>query len=258
VKPTWISIAKRPKWIAVLIAMLLVAAGFAALAQWQLERTFTTVGIAESELPEVPIEELVTVAQPPAQDSLDRLAEFEAKIDYGNLFIVSNRKQLTDSELISGYWLIANSELQFEGEEQSLTLALGFSEELQEIERVRSSLLNQESQTERIIGYVEPTEAPIGRDGNVFESLSLAQLVNIYFDQPTPHLPVFVIIQQGPIPDDLERISIDILDERVEINWLTAFYAIEWIIFALFALYFWYRLVADDRMREIEAQRDLD
>jgi len=56
----------------------------------------------------------------------------------------------------------------------------------------------------------------------------------------------------------LETIKIDILDERVEINWLTAFYAIEWIIFALFALYFWYRLVSDERMREIEALADLD
>lgn len=257
-KPSWIKVAKRPKWIAVLIAMLIVAAGFAGLAQWQLERTFTTVGVAEAELPEVPIEQLVDIAQPPRQESLDRLAEFEAQIDYENLFVVSNRKQFLDPELIPGYWLISNSQIEFNGEQQTLTLALGFSEDLQQITEVRNSLLGKSSEPESIIGYVEPTEAPGERDGVLLSSLSLAQLVNIYFEDPTPHLPVFVIIQEGPIPNGLDRISIDILSERVEINWLTAFYAIEWIIFALFALYLWYRLVADERMREIEAQADLD
>lgn len=238
--------------------MLIVAAGFAGLAQWQLERTFTTVGIAEAELPEVPIEQLVTVAQPPRQDALDRLVEFEARIDYENMFIVDNRKQFLDPELIPGYWLIANSELEFAGTEQTLTLALGFSEELETVRQVRFSLLGKSSEPVEMVGYLEPTEAPGERNGEVLETLSLAQLVNLYFDDPTPHLPVFVIVQQGPIPPALERISIDILSERVEINWLTAFYAIEWIIFALFALYLWYRLVSDERMREIEAQADLD
>jgi len=258
VKPSWFSIAKRPKWIAVLLAMLVVAAGFAGLAQWQLERTFNTVGIAEAELPEVPIEELVVPAQPPRQDALDRLVEFEATVDYSDLYIVSNRKQFLDPELIPGYWLIANSYLEFENQPQSLTLALGFSEDLVEMQSVANSLAGSQSESVNIIGYLEPTEAPGILDGNVVSSLSLAQLVNLYFDEPTPHLPSFVIVQQGPIPSELDRIKIDILDERVEINWLTAFYAIEWIIFALFALYFWFRLVSDERMREIEALADLD
>ena len=257
-KPTWLGVAKRPKWIAVLIAMLIIAAGFAGLAQWQLERTFTTVGIAEAELPEVPIEQLVEVGQPPRQDVLDRLVEFEAKVDYENLYIVSGRKQFLDPELVEGYWLIANSELEFDGAEQNLTLALGFSESLDEITQVRESLLGSSSEPEQMIGYLEPTEAPGTKDGVVLGSLSLAQLVNLYFDQPTPYLPIFVIVQQGPIPEGLDQILIDVLDERVEINWLTAFYAIEWIIFALFAIYFWYRLVSDELMREIEAQADLD
>lgn len=238
--------------------MLLIAAGFAGLAQWQLERTFTTVGIAEAELPAVPIEDLVTVAEPPRQDVLDRLVEFEARIDYESLFIVANRKQFIDPELIPGYWLIANSDIEFKGEPQTMTLALGFSEDLEIVREARDSLLGKQSEPEEMIGYVEPTEAPGDRDAELLDSLSLAQLVNIYFEEPTPHLPVFVIIQEGPIPAGLDRISIDILAERVEINWLTAFYAIEWIIFGLFALYFWFRLVADERMREIEALTDLD
>jgi len=30
------------------------------------------------------------------------------------------------------------------------------------------------------------------------------------------------------------------------INWLNLFYAVEWVVFAGFAIFFWYRLVRDD------------
>jgi hypothetical protein len=35
-------------------------------------------------------------------------------------------------------------------------------------------------------------------------------------------------------------------------NWLNIFYAIEWIVFAGFAFYVWYRLVRDRVEREID------
>jgi surfeit locus 1 family protein len=37
-----------------------------------------------------------------------------------------------------------------------------------------------------------------------------------------------------------------------ELNWLNIFYAAEWIIFAGFALYLWYRLMRDEWERESE------
>jgi hypothetical protein len=36
------------------------------------------------------------------------------------------------------------------------------------------------------------------------------------------------------------------------LNWLNVFYALEWIAFGVFALYFWYRLVKDAVERELE------
>ena len=46
---------------------------------------------------------------------------------------------------------------------------------------------------------------------------------------------------------------------QTELNWLNVFYAAEWIIFAGFAVFLWYRLVRDakereDEVRELEAQ----
>jgi hypothetical protein len=37
------------------------------------------------------------------------------------------------------------------------------------------------------------------------------------------------------------------------LNWLNVFYALEWMAFGGFALYFWYRLVKDAVERELEA-----
>ncbi|MBV6545519.1 SURF1 family protein, partial [Ursidibacter maritimus] len=46
---------------------------------------------------------------------------------------------------------------------------------------------------------------------------------------------------------------------QTELNWLNVFYAVEWIIFAGFAVFLWYRLVRDakereDELRGLEAQ----
>lgn len=249
---TWWQVAKRPKWLAALVLAMLLAAGFAALGQWQLERTFVSVGIEEAELPPVPIEQLVVIGEPAQTTIFDRLVTFEAEIDYSRLDIVSNRVQLSDSELVSGHWLIANSFSELNGESYSLVLALGFSEDLETITQAKQDL-ESGSGVLQLTGYLEPTEAPLDRIGDVYQSLSLAQLVNDYFDTPTPIMPIFIIVTEGYSVPGIEMIQIDIQSERIEINWLTAFYAAEWLIFGLFAFYLWWRLVRDEQERELEA-----
>jgi surfeit locus 1 family protein len=41
-------------------------------------------------------------------------------------------------------------------------------------------------------------------------------------------------------------------EQQAELNWLNVFYAIEWIVFAGFAVFVWYRLVKDAVQRERE------
>jgi surfeit locus 1 family protein len=43
----------------------------------------------------------------------------------------------------------------------------------------------------------------------------------------------------------LEAIRADAPQREVTLNWLNVFYAIEWVLFAGFAIYLWYRLVRD-------------
>jgi surfeit locus 1 family protein len=241
-QPTFFQVARRPKWIGVLLLMALVAAVFAGLMQWQLSRTFTVVGISEAEQEPRPLSEFAIPGEV-FPNSFDRLATVEVELDKENANIVSNRIQLRDGQQVNGYWLIVNSEVV--ENEASLTLAIAFSEdptELSDFEIPEGKLL--------ITGYVEPSE-PV-RDGEEYlGSVALSELVNRYFAEPTPSYPIYLIVQSG-IETDLERIEIGIQAEQVEINWLTAFYAIEWLFFAVAAFYLWWRLVQDQVLRERE------
>lgn len=225
-----------------MLLIALVAAVFAGLMQWQLSRTFTVVGISEAEQAPRPLSEFAVPGEV-FPNSFDRLATVEVELDKENVNIVSNRLQLRDGQQVSGYWLIANSKVL--ENEASLTLAIAFSEdpaELRDFEIPEGKLL--------ITGYVEPSE-PVRDGGEYLGSVALAALVNKYFTEPTPSYPIYLIVQSG-IEMELEKIEIGIQAEQVEINWLTAFYAIEWLFFAFAAFYLWWRLVQDQVIRERE------
>jgi hypothetical protein len=211
--------------------------------QWQLERTFNPVGVSVDQLEPVPISELT---RPGFLEpfSFDRLVSAEAELDAKNALVVANRLQLVDGDLVEGYWVVANSFV----EGASLTLALGFTEDLA---TAQSTAANLEAITADIVGYVQPTEAVKPRVDGVLTSVVLGQLVNLYFSEPTPSHPVYLILESG-IDIGLDPISIGIRQQEIEINWLTAFYALEWAFFALAAFYVWWRLVQDARVREAE------
>ena len=74
--------------------------------------------------------------------------------------------------------------------------------------------------------------------------------MNLYSGEVLPSYPGYVIVTNGLDLPELEKISIGIRQATSEVNWLTAFYAIEWAFFALAAFYLWGRLVMDQVIRE--------
>lgn len=247
-KPSFASVATKPKWLGGLALAALVAIIFSLLMQWQLSRTFSYVGVAEAELPPVELAELAAPGflEPGAYD---RLATVMVTLDPENSFLVADRLQVAGEELTSGYWLISNSFVELESGTTSLTLALGFSESLEELQAARSTL---ESESYEITGYIEPAEPVKQVDQtepqDLVGSVSLAQLVNLYDSGPVASYPIYLIVTEG-LDLEVQKIQIDIRGEGVEINWLTAFYALEWAFFALVAFYLWWRLVQDERAR---------
>ena len=236
--PTFLQVARRPKWIAGLLLALLIAGIFAGLMQWQLSRTFNVVGVSQEQQSARPLSEFAAPGEvyPGAYDSL---AQVEVELDPSNVYVVENRLQLRGSDQVPGYWLIANS---FTEEGVSLTLALGFSETPPVTE------VSLPTGPVSVTGYVEPADPPRSSE-NYLGSVALAELVNLYSDEPLASYPIYLIVQDG-VDVGLETISIGLREQEVEINWLTAFYAIEWLFFALAAFYLWWRLVKDQVIRE--------
>ena len=245
-QPSFWEIARRPKWISGLLAALAVAAVFALLMQWQLSRTFNTVGVSVEESAPRPLSELIAPNQPIDKPVYDRLAIFESTIDSENSFIVGGRLQLeADGSTRTGYWLITNSYV----ENASLTIAIGFSEDLETVRQAQQKL---EDLKIAAVGYVQPSEPVKESIDADFDSVALGQLINIYSQEPIASYPAYVILQSG-FEGELEPITIGIRQQEIEINWLTAFYAVEWAFFALAAFYLWWRLVMDQKARESEA-----
>lgn len=244
-KPSFFSIARKPKWLGGLAIAALVAVSFSLLMQWQLERTFSYVGISEQELAAVPLTELAGL-EGITPGAYDRLATVDVVLDPENSFIVQDRRQLVGTDLVPGYWLITNSFVELGDEPVSLTVALGYSQNVSELRQVQSEL---DSSAHSITGYVEPNEPVRETESlDLIGSVSLAQLVNLYSPEPVVSYPVYLILSEG-IDLPVDKISIDIRAQEIEVNWLTAFYAIEWAFFALVAFYLWWRLVQDERAR---------
>lgn len=206
-----------------------VAAIFALLGQWQLDRTFT------KDNPAVTAQNLDSVS---------------VTIDTQNVYIVANR--LHKGEL--GYWLVANST---DEAGRSQTLALGWSANLDELkaerQAIKTSMIAQQLVT--FEGVLIPTEAPqrqTREESYIFDSLSLAQLVNFYSpDEPiesNPQILAFTGHSQASAWPPLQAIEVT-YEQGQQINWLSAFYFLEWIVFAGFAVFLWWRLVRDEQIR---------
>jgi hypothetical protein len=258
--PTWSKVARRPKWIFGLFLALAIAAVFALLGQWQLERSFTEVEAEDqSQLPLV----LINSEKPGAPltpIAANKRVKAEIMLDTQNVFIVANRIQRTNDEVVSGYWVIANSGVLLEDGDStaSLSVGIGFAESLSLAETARAELMESiqaQAFLEQTGRYLQ-TEGPVALTDPdkpyLLESFSLAQLVNLYKGAGAESLAGFMVLDSEP-GFGLETIVIAPPEAGTQVNWLTLFYALEWALFAGFAVFLWWRLVEDTRIREISS-----
>lgn len=239
--PSFFKLATQPKWIGALLLALFVAAIFAAFGQWQLDRTFTK-------------------DDPKTNTSNSSLALVHKQLflDTKNTFIIDGRVQ----NGTTGYWLLMNAS---DENQVSTTLALGWVEKLDTAERLRAGLMNmvQAEAFLDIAGYPLPTEGPQPADAEkpyLLKSVALGQLINLYSpDAPIKSSPEYLALSAESVmfsDDSLQPIQVTYRDAE-RINWLSAFYFLEWMLFAGFAVFLWWRLVRDEQIR-LAAEADGD
>ena len=248
-EPTFFKVATRPKWIGALVLALAVAAIFASLAQWQADRTYRYVPKTPVTQTAVPLDELAKSSALFEPGQVDRLVEVQATPMAGFAYVVANRMQLDgQGGSKNGYWLVRPA---ITDQGKLITLAYSWFGTLTEAEEAAGIIKNgaEIAMLQNYRGIYEPSEDPRPADGIVFESLSVAQIIN----QPGMADNVdayagFVIVQKPQ--NEGEKIVIGNNPGSTTFNWLTAFYAVEWALFAGFAFFLWGRLVKDALIRE--------
>lgn len=267
--PTFQDVAKRPRWIAVLVLCIAVAAVFALLGQWQIDRAVEQ-GQADDRDTETAVP-LASVAQPGSgltTEAGGRMVAFTGTWvpqDFGTLI---GRKQHD----ATGAWVIGRVLVPAEGAEPaSLPVAIAWLDDAAAAESLAADLAaaaerqGADAQAD-LVGRLMPTEAPTQGDirGGTSEAMSVAALINewegwngrVYgsyaiLDEPSAAASAALVDGAEPI------VSLRPVTDT-QLNWLNVFYAVEWVAFMLFAFYLWYRLVKDAREREVEAIEDAE
>jgi surfeit locus 1 family protein len=166
----------------------------------------------------------------------------------GDTYVISDRVNFG----VTGYWVLSHV-VATNG--ASVAVALGWSRTRAEAEAAADELRAGAPST-TYVGRYQPTEPP---DQDDFEHdkvsvVSIPWLINEWKTvTPTAYGGYMV---DNVAPAGLTKIQSVRPVNDVSLNWLNVFYAIEWTLFAGFAVYLWYRLVKDAWEREEEDRED--
>lgn len=233
------SVARRPRWIAALLLALAIAAGFAALGQWQLARS-VAAPVADASTTEIPTA-LTTVAKPnvPVTDpELGHMITTEATLVPGDFVVLSDRLNVGDT----GYWLVGHATTSG----GDLAVALGWAPS-----RTAAVAAERDASIPTpLVGRYLPSESPDqpGVEKGQLSAASVPALINQWSTLGDSVYGGYVVATTPSA--GLQKIDSPAPTAEVGLNWLNLFYALEWALFAGFAIYLWYRLVKDQVEKE--------
>jgi cytochrome oxidase assembly protein ShyY1 len=231
-------VARRPKWIAALVLAVVAAGAFAALGQWQLERSIAEATIVERDTENtVPLESIAAPQSVVTTNASGRMVSLECSFVEGDDVVITNRP----SSGGAGSWLVRHCTTP---QGASLAVAVGWSPETITPSEIADSATP-------LVGRYVPTESPQQSDFRSGERSALAvpELLNLW-SKPGPVYGGYLVLAEAP--EGLLTIGTQAPVTERQLNWLNLFYAAEWAIFGVFALYLWYRLVKDEWERELE------
>lgn len=241
-------VARRPRWILALLLALVIAGAFAALGQWQLSRSVESAVVPDQQT-EVLVE-LATVAEP-QRPVTTRASGQSVTVAAG--FVPGDYVVLSDRINVAGpgYWVVGHA---IDADGASLAVALGWAPDRDaatsairslELTAPRPSTPPSTLQSSTLQGRYLPSESPQESDFEAGQRsrLAVSELINLWRDAPEQVYGGYLI--SAAAPPGLETIDAPPPSTEVSLNLLNIFYAVEWVIFAGFAVFLWYRLVRD-------------
>lgn len=248
--------AVRPKWIGTLIGCLLAATLFVLLSQWQFGRsTDVTGGENPGTENAVPLTEHFQPGRDMFVPDADQIVTATGRFVQDSAVLVNGRLQ--DGK--KGYWVVAAFAPDGAPGKNVIPVVRGWEADFTQPAALPTGEVE-------LTGRLLPSESPADQRTDVaaegYPDLSAARLANVW-DRDS--YDGFVVIfdatsagaDVGASSAGLEPVSVGPQPESTTVNWLNIFYGVEWIVFAAFALYIWYRMVKDEHLRDLEYEREL-
>lgn len=251
--------ALKPQWIAALVGALVVSWVFVLLSQWQFSRSVSEATPPVRTTEQVkPLTDVVRPGEAFPGTAADQMVTFTGSYDPKRQVLVADRLQ--DGR--TGWWVVTAFTVDgapaVGGERGTVVpVARGWIASPGQAGPPPSGAIT-------LTGRLLPSEAPQAKQdlaaGQV-ATLSVAQLINVW---DVPSYPGFVSATAAttasgtpvPAPAGLEPLSVAPQPLEQPVNWLNIFYAVEWVVFAGFAIFLWWRLVRDDYERTQDAIAD--
>ncbi|TPV52034.1 SURF1 family protein [Pseudarthrobacter phenanthrenivorans] len=252
--------ALKPRWIAGFIFAIAISGVFVLLSQWQFGRS------TQPEVPDNPateqIQPLVDTLQPGEffhGTDADQMVSAQGYYDPAKQVLVPGR--LHDGK--PGYWVVTafavNGAPALTGAAASpqtwIPVARGWVED-------RADAPVPPSGDLELTGRLLPSEAPVpgtAPEPGEATAVSVAELINYWevssypgFVAATAEVANGVDVSPAAVRGEVLPLNIGPQPPAQQINWLNLFYSLEWVVFAGFALFIWWRLVKDDYHRDLE------
>jgi cytochrome oxidase assembly protein ShyY1 len=258
--------ALKPRWIAGLVFAIAISGVFVLLSQWQFGR---------STQPEVPVSPAVeevkalTSVLQPGQFFPGSVADqmVSAKGSYGPAKQVLVPGRLNNGA--TGYWVVSAFSVDgapvLSGAGASpqtwIPVARGWVADPAAVPAPPSGVIE-------LSGRLLPSEAPVPNTAagpGRASAVSVAELINIWdissypgFVSATSEIGEQGDVSAAAVGGELKPLRIGAQPPAQQVNWLNLFYSVEWVVFAGFALFIWWRLVKDDYRRSLEDEFDDD
>lgn len=254
--------ALKPRWILSLILAMVIAAVFVLLSQWQFSSSSGDAPPPESTTEQVqPLTDVFSPGVPMTAPVADQMISMDGEFLADTTVLVQDRLQ-GDRQ---GFWLLSA----FAVEADSAEATAGFGEQTV-IPVVHGWIADAAAATQvpepvgpgAVTGRLLPSEGPVAERpvAGQIPTLATADLTNRWDRAIYSGFVVSTSTTVAGAPLEpqapLEVVTVGPQPQETPLNWLNIFYAIEWFVFAGFAFFLWWRLVADDYRRTLEEAED--
>ena len=236
--------ALRPRWLALLGLVLVVCVAFGRLGLWQLnvsQNKAQAEALAQvAAAPTAPLDEVLRPQAPVTGTQVGRKITAVGEYEPSRQLLVTGRR--LDGR--TGSWVMTPMVVDTSG--ARLAVVRGFVDEGTPAPPAPTGRVT-------VTGTLEPQEGPpdarAPQPAGQIQTVDVSALVNEWGGDV---YNAFAIAgDESPAPEgaaaQLTRVPPPVVDTG-EINWRNFAYAIQWWIFAGFALYLWWRMVRDDHL----------